>query len=464
MEYKLRLTGKQHASLFAHLFPGDGLENVAFAFCGRHVSGAVTILTVCRILLLQSVKRTEFSVLYSTDDLVHRLDLLETQELSILKIHSHPNGFQNFSAMDDRSDHELFPSLYSRNEEVPIHASAIMLPDGTIFCRSIHADGAHTPFTSVSIAGSEIKFMRKSTGKVISDAFMERNEQAFGSKTTSMLADLHIGVVGCSGTGSIVIEQLARLGVGNFTLVDPKVVGEKNLNRILNSSLADAEAKTPKVSVMRKAILAFNPNADIQVVASSAFHPDVIASLAKCDVLFGCVDTVDGRHLLNLIATHYLVPFFDVGIRLDADGNGGISHITGSVHYIQPDGSSLMSREVYTPEQLSAASMVRTDPAQYRQLRKEKYVIGVDEERPAVISVNMFYASLAINDFLARLHPYRDSENVDFARTTFSLSQMRFITEADGESCPFFKRYVGLGDQKIPLGLVELNENPSKTT
>jgi tRNA A37 threonylcarbamoyladenosine dehydratase len=33
-----------------------------------------------------------------------------------------------------------------------------------------------------------------------------------------------------------VIEQLARLGVGEFALIDPDVIEMKNLNRILNAT------------------------------------------------------------------------------------------------------------------------------------------------------------------------------------------------------------------------------------
>ena len=47
---------------------------------------------------------------------------------------------------------------------------------------------------------------------------------------------MSIAVVGCSGTGSPVIEQLARLGVGRLVLVDPDRVEEKNLNRIVNAT------------------------------------------------------------------------------------------------------------------------------------------------------------------------------------------------------------------------------------
>lgn len=46
--------------------------------------------------------------------------------------------------------------------------------------------------------------------------------------------------IGNSGTGSIVVEQLGRLGVGEFVFVDPDAIEAKNLNRILNATSEDA--------------------------------------------------------------------------------------------------------------------------------------------------------------------------------------------------------------------------------
>jgi hypothetical protein len=49
------------------------------------------------------------------------------------------------------------------------------------------------------------------------------------------------------------------------------------------------------------------------------------------------------------------------------------------------------------------------------------YIRGVAEDRPAVVSVNTQIASTAVNEFLARLHPYRYDDNADSAvvRTSF---------------------------------------------
>jgi hypothetical protein len=195
----------------------------------------------------------------------------------------------------------------------------------------------------------------------------------------------------------------------------------------------------------------------VSVFAKNLFDPQVVKAVAECDVVFGCMDTVDGRHLLNKLATSYVLPYFDVGVKLVSDGIGGIDQVCGTVHYIQPGRSSLFSRRVYTLEQLRAAGLKRTDPTAYEELRREKYISGVQEDRPAVISVNMIFASLAVNEFLARLHPYRDDANSHFATYRFSLSQAQLYTESEGEPCKMLLRHVGRGDVIPLLDMPELS-------
>ena len=267
-----------------------------------------------------------------------------------------------------------------------------------------------------------------------------------------------MAVIGYSGTGSPTVEQLARLQVGRLVVVDPKLVEQKNLNRILNTRRQHVSKKTPKVEVARRTVIGMGLGTDIEVYEDNLYSSRVVRAVAECDVLFGCVDSVDGRHLMNRLSTFYNIPYFDVGVKLIADGQGGVEQICGTVHYLQPDGSSLLSRRVYTQEQVRAASLRRTDPAAYREQRQAKYIDGVDEERPAVISVNMFYAALAVNEFLARIHGYRDDGNEDFAVHRISMTQSQIYRQPDGEPCPSLARHVGRGDVRPLLDMPVLSE------
>lgn len=136
---------------------------------------------------------------------------------------------------------------------------------------------------------------------------------------------------------------------------------------------------------------------------------------------------------------------------------GGVNQVCGSVHYLQPGGSSLLSRHVYSLEQVRAAGMMRTDPQQYQRLLDEGYLRGVQEDRPAVVQLNTLIASLAVNELLARLHPYRLDPNAEHAVTRISLSHGIFEHEADGEPCPVLSRHAGRGDVEPLLDWPELS-------
>ncbi len=102
--------------------------------------------------------------------------------------------------------------------------------------------------------------------------------------------------------------------------------------------------------------------------------------------------------------------------------------------------------------------MRRTDPKGYALQLREKYIQGVQEDRPAVISLNMQIASTAVNEFMARLHPYRLDDNSRFASTRLGLSQAEVYHEVDGEPCPLLAPKAGRGDMRPLLGLPELSE------
>ena len=98
----------------------------------------------------------------------------------------------------------------------------------------------------------------------------------------------------------------------------------------------------------------------VDTYPASLFDARAVRAVASCDVVFGCMDSIDGRHLLNKLATFYLLPYFDMGVKIEADGAGGVDQVCGTVHYLQPGGSSLLSRHVYTMEQVRAAGIYST--------------------------------------------------------------------------------------------------------
>ena len=446
MNPSLRISALHHETLREHLFPGDGLEAVAFAICGRRRAEGGDILTLQRVMPVpyDMCVRSENRVTWRTEAIVSLLDEVKGQGLAIVKFHSHSSAYEEFSLWDDETDRETFASVFAWLDEVELHGSAVMLPDGRIFGRSVTEDDWQ-PFSVITVVGDNLFYWYPEDVAESSLAAFEAQDQLFGAGTTARLRKLRVGVVGCSGTGSIVIELLARLGVGKLVLIDDEYIEDRNLNRILNAKQSDVGQ--PKVSVLAEAVRQMGLGAEILPLEMNLYDPKAVLGVAECDVVFGCMDTAEGRHILNRIATFYLVPYFDLGVHLAADANDGINEASGVVHYLQPGRSSLLSRKAYTMDQVRAEGASRTDPATYEEWREVNYIEGVDEKSPAVVSVNAMIASLAVNEFLARLHPFRSCENNECAIVRFNFMETLIAQEQETKiRDKVLARHVGKGD------------------
>jgi hypothetical protein len=144
-------------------------------------------------------------------------------------------------------------------------------------------------------------------------------------------------------------------------------------------------------------------------------------------VLFSCVDSAEGRQIADLIAQAFVIPLMDMGVtiptRRERSGRIAIADVFGRIDYIQPGGSTLLDRGVFSSAGLRAEYLARTAPEDFAKERDAGYIRGAPDEAPSVISLNMRTASAAMLEFLARLFPYRHTSNRHFARTTFSLAE-----------------------------------------
>ncbi|WP_431099023.1 ThiF family adenylyltransferase [Polaromonas aquatica] len=456
----LAISGKHYTALRKHLYPGDGKEAVAFAFLGRARRPDSELLLVREIVCPAHdlCTRSPYRVTWPGTLLDKVLTRALAEGLGVVKIHSHPTGYPWFSETDDQAEADLFPSVYGWLGDSGPMASAIMLPDGKIVGRVIRETGIGEPLRSIRVAGDDFLFWPDPSELTVPEHAV-RVAQAFGDGTYARLRNLKVGVVGCSGTGSIVVEQLARNGVGKLVLVDPDHIEKKNLNRILNSTARDARDQANKTLVQQQAINAMEFGCEVTVHPYDLRDRRALLDLSTCDVLFGCMDSIDGRHILNKLATSYLIPYIDLGVRLDADGRGNVESIWLAVHTLQPGGSSLKSRRVYDQAGMEAAFMLHGSPDEYERMKKQGYVRNVTVERPAVISVNMQVSAMAINELLARLHGFRSAPNSAYAVRRIALhDDDASSNESDGEPCPELLKQVGRGDQSPFLGMLSLGD------
>ena len=449
----LVLTDRHHRQVFDHLFPGDGLEAAAVLLCNHGQGKEIDRLIVDSSILIphdtSQRKRGFLSWPFADSFTPETITKIDQSGQSIVTIHSHPNNFPEFSERDNKTDEELFTSICHWFDDQRLNGSAIMLPDGRVRARVVNADGEFTEMDSVSVVGDSIRIWRQ-TKELDCTGYTNKLAQTFGSSTLNLLRGLRIGIVGCSGTGSVIAELLARNCVGELVLVDPDVLEEKNLNRIIGGTMNDARRNRAKVDVIQGSIGAMGLGTKVFVCQHDTSNLEVVKALIDCDVLFGCVDSAYGRFDLDCIASAYLIPYFDVGVHLAADGEGGISMADAVSHYIHPEGKSLLERSAYTMDQVTAEKWQRTDSSYYEAQQKNGYLAAVGEEQPAVVSINMQAACLAFNDFLARLHQFRLDDNREFSTQRYRLTHGYYEREADnGGQHPLLTKYVGTGDRSV---------------
>lgn len=248
-------------------------------------------------------------------------------------------------------------------------------------------------------------------------------------------------------------------------LIDFDKLELRNLNRIVNSTLADAKAQRSKVVAFAEAVTSYRGKGVAVPVSASISTREAVLCASQADVMFSCVDTLDARQIADLLAASFLIPLFDVGVSIPTRrtaGGSAIADVCGRIDYVHPGGPTLQDRRVYDPASLRAEYLRRTAPDAHREEMQAGYLRGVTEEAPAVIALNMRAASACVMEFIARAYPFRHESNAAYARTQFSLAANEeefFPVESfPTTTIPQFAR----GDLEPLLGLPALRAPKSK--
>ncbi len=240
-------------------------------------------------------------------------------------------------------------------------------------------------------------------------------------------------------------------------LIDFDKIENRNLNRILNSTSADAAAELLKVISFSNAVSKYRGAGVAIPVPASIDTRDAVIAAAQGDVLFSCVDTLHARQIADLMAVGFVMPLFDMGVtipaRMDEPGTVSIIDAVGRIDYVQPGGSSLKTRGVYSPASVRAEYLAAADPAAHAVELAAGYFDGAIEEAPSVISLNMRAASAAMNEFILRAFPFRLDPNSGYARTKFSLAGGDEDRFAESEFPVGSHRLLGRGGLEPLLGM-----------
>lgn len=454
----LVMAGADHETVVRHLFPGDGKEAAAILVCTRHPGKRLKLLVREVVPVSHDVcKREPDRLTWPSAVFDDYLDRFERESIALVLIHSHPSGYPDFSRLDDASDQALMPYLYpyghADTQSDLWHGTAIMLPCGAIKARLYGEAMRPSAVDLVAIYGDDLRFCWH-------DAPAALPAMAFTTEMRDALCRLSVAVVGVSGTGSIGAEQLLRLGIGELIVIDDDRIEPKNLNRILNSTQSDAEHGHYKVDVFQRAAAQISPHTRVVALPYRIGDFKAIEAAAEADIVFSCVDSQGGRQIADRLAASMVQPLFDVGVLIPIirpESGPVISNVSGRIDYVQPKGSSLGDRKVYTPDRLAQEELRELDASSYAERVNEGYMPGTNEEAPSVITVNMRAASAVVQELIARLCPYRCDGNARYARTNFCLAaeEHEYLGEDTFERAPQAHTARGLASPLLGLPALE---------
>ncbi len=240
-----------------------------------------------------------------------------------------------------------------------------------------------------------------------------------------------IAIIGLCGGGSHIAQQLAHIGFKNFILLDPDIVEESNLHRMIGSCRQDAVDEAYKTVVIDRLIKKIQPDANIkQVIGEWQENHEL---LRACDAIVGCVDSYSVRDELERYGRRYLLPYIDIGMDVHEMHNG--YSITGQIITSLPN-SPCMRCLGYITE---------------RKLSEEQMNYGATGGKPQVVWPNGVLASIAVGQLVSILTPWNSDMKLaamieyDGNRQTITHSQKLRILEK--HRCGHFNNKGGsLGD------------------
>lgn len=342
------------------------------------------------------LKREPFVLSISSFSFTRVAKYAQRNNLSVLFVHSHPGGLLEYSPQDDEEEQKLQAFLRSR---IParIHGSLLLTETGIIGRIFI---GQFQKISRIRVMGSRFRFFDDDSGDYKHVPFFDRQVRAFGKDIQLQLQRLNVGVVGVGGTGSAVVEQLARLGVGTLSIFDGDHFDDSNVNRVYGSSATDSGIK--KVDIAKRNVDRIGLGTLVLRYPKHITNEQVAKELRRCDVIFGCTDKQQPRSILVQLALRYLIPIIDTGVVIES-AKGTITDVVGRVTTLLAGEACLFCRKRITPQGIQLESLSKEERA---SLAREGYAPELDAPAPAVVPFTSSIASFAVSEFLHRLTGY----------------------------------------------------------
>lgn len=139
-----------------------------------------------------------------------------------------------------------------------------------------------------------------------------KNLWSFGLADQIRICESSVFLCGCGGLGGIIVELLARCGVGRIRVVDMDSFSPSNLNRQLLCDTANLER--PKALAASDRIRAVNPLVRVEMLVQKLDDEKVEELIGGIDVVLDALDNIESRFVLAGGARKLEIPFVHAAV------------------------------------------------------------------------------------------------------------------------------------------------------
>lgn len=412
----IRMTSEHWSRAYAHLFTKRG-EHFLFFLASVAYSRGAPVFSVRDVVLIDDsqVQFTDNGWEMSNDALVYAINAAVKTNTALIEAHNHGGVLPEFSGTDRTGLREIVPYMLSSLPNRP-YAATVWGDDaiyGEYFVapRGVDRKGFGTVLDSIAVYGERLD-QRVSRDDDEDDLASRFNRQApwFTVSGQRRLARLRLAVVGLGGTGGPIVQNLVYLGAREFLFVDHDSSDETSMNRLVTATAADIG--TLKAILARRLVRAVAPDAKVETIPKELQSAEVLDALKGVDVIFGCVDNDGARVVLNELALAYNIPYFDLGVGIDAE-DGRVDGAGGRLAVVLPGGPCL-----YCMDQIDGdeARYWLASEDQRDFMRRQGYVKGMDIRAPSVAALNAALAAAAVSElavYISGIRPVQPLTELD---------------------------------------------------
>jgi len=399
-DVELRFAEQQWNQLYGHLYPGDDAEHAAVLLATLvERPGQSPRLLVREILLAQD--GVDYGV--SPDGhgrlsaaFVHRA-IIRCRNERMVYLHVHNHGSDRsveFSGVDLASHERGYPALLDITKEMPV--GAVVFGKRSVEMDLWWSKTERNRLKHCAVVGSRVRRLYSSPSRAPAGAYrpsVDRQVRFLGAEGQTHLARGRFAVVGLGGVGSMVLEDLVRMGAEELLLIDSDHFEESNLSRVVTAMFSDIADRPAKTHLAARYARQVNPQVRLELAEDDVAYEEIADKLADCDFIFLCADTMRARLVVNAVVNQHFIPAVQIGtkIRLASQGQG-IEQFFSVVRQMRPGCGCLMCNGLISAYRLAIEEKAGED------WRAQNY--GVEAPNPSVISLNGIGASRATNDFL----------------------------------------------------------------